>query len=156
MQRQALAFAVGGEPQPKLERPVRVRLDFDSSGGGAWHQARSRDEVLRYGYIGASPVVGPGAFPRRPATYLAGGSYLCIGQKINVPAGSSGVSPRAASGPLYPLGLAWAGELPPDLCEVETQAATLAAEPNAAEFAGVRVDPIPVDAEFARDLCGVS
>gem|GEM_PF-2655677 len=40
--------------------------------------------------------------------------------------------------------------------EVEAPPSVIAAEASRAEITRVGVDPIPVDSEFARDLCGVS
>jgi hypothetical protein len=88
VQHLAFAFAVCSESKAKSERAIGLLLDFDSSGRGPCHYARSHVEDLPYGYIGASlPGVGPGALTRRPATtYLSRRSYLCIGDQINVAA----------------------------------------------------------------------
>ena len=49
-----------------------------------------------------------------------------------------------------------AREVSANLREVEAPPSVIAAEASRAEITRVGVDPIPVDSEFARDLCGVS
>lgn len=49
-----------------------------------------------------------------------------------------------------------AREVSANLREVEAPPSVIAAEASRAEITRVGVDPIPVDAELSRDLCGVS
>ncbi len=72
VQHQRFASPVGGEAQTEAERPVHLLFDLQASCDGPCHQARSRVEVLPCGCTGTlPPVVGPGAFARCPAAYLA-------------------------------------------------------------------------------------
>jgi hypothetical protein len=83
---------------------------------------------------------------------LAGGSYLCVGQKINASEPSWRALPWPCGATLAGLRLPLVGtvELTADLLEVEAQPPARAAEARAAKLARMGVDPIAVDAELLR------